>query len=134
MRLGLGITGVTTVDGVSREVRSFQEHRHFCLCAQRSCTPLSSSKVSVSISWRSGLQTAARTGQRPLFLLNKTNSLCPNATAAARDYAWSVPKLEFGNRKGKSKKCPFARRRMAPEYKTVSCYWPTIVAPRKLNT
>ncbi len=36
-----------------------------------------------------------------MFLLNETNSLCPNATAAAagRDYAWSVPKLEFGNRK-----------------------------------
>jgi len=49
-----------------------------------------------------------------VFLLNIRPVVCaPNATAAAagRDYAWSVPKLEFGNREGKSKKCPFAWRR-----------------------
>ena len=73
-----------------------------------------------------------------MFLLNIRPMVCsPNATAAAggRDYAWSVPKLEFGNRKGKSKKMPV---RLATNghlnCKSASSYWPTMVAPRKLST
>ena len=72
----------------------------------------------MSISWRSGLQT--RWAHRPEARVppkHKTSSLCPNATAAAagRDYAWSVPKLEFGNRKGKSKKSRSPGDERAPE-------------------
>ena len=75
-----------------------------------------------------------------MFLLNIRPVVCaPNATATAAaagsDYAWSVPKLEFGNRKGKRQKVPV---RLATNghlnCKTANSYWPTIVALRKLST
>jgi len=72
-----------------------------------------------------------------VFLLNKTNSLCPNATAVAagRDYAWSVPKLEFGNRKGKKQKMTVLLATNGHlNYKSAKSYCPTMVAPRKLST
>jgi hypothetical protein len=73
-----------------------------------------------------------------VFLLNTRPIVCArNATAVAArsDYAWSVPKLEFGNRKGKKQKMPV---RLATNghlnCKTASSYGPTMVAPRKVST
>src|SRR5207253_5869727 len=78
IRLGLRITGVKTADGVSREVRSFR-NIGISACAPRGVAlPLSSAKVSLSISWRSWLQT--RWACRPEARVppkHKTASLCP---------------------------------------------------------
>jgi hypothetical protein len=58
-----------------RDIAAPAEHRHSCLCAQRSCTPLSEKKcVRVNYAGTAGFKPAGRTGRRPVFRFTEARS------------------------------------------------------------